>query len=56
MNPYNHIRLTTDPDRADIASQGRPSRYGKLKSKTRRTARRILAKRNRAIAKREVNC
>jgi hypothetical protein len=51
MKPYKNIRLQGWPDKADIRDEGRPSRFGKLHGNTRRRARRIMAKINRAKTK-----
>ena len=57
MKPYgrNHelTRCRDWPDKADAVSLGLPSRYGKLKSKGKRQARRLYKKAARRALKKE---
>lgn len=60
MKPYLHKRLTEAPDVADIRSEGRASRVGKLdghqycQPTSKAKARRTLKRRDRAAAQRQL--
>jgi hypothetical protein len=58
MKPYgaNHEgpNVRVNPDKADISELGLPSRRGRLKSRHRRSTRRIYKKKERQAARRRI--